>query len=250
MLKRWKIFINVSCGHTQVSSARIATNPKTGPGANKAQDAKSQQPAPVDPSASPQPIYSPRFNNNAAQKTEKDGWDKASVFANCILVFVGIGGIIAAVLTLRAINRQADLMETQAEEAREAATTATAIAQKAAEAALLNAQALIHSKRPWVIVQIEEIAGENAAKTRFRLSAYNHGDSPARVISCKGPTITWLENPDSELPAVPDYGTWEWDSYLLLPRHKLALRDEIDPFSAQVTQGIPDHQNGSLWSTD
>jgi hypothetical protein len=108
-------------------------------------------------------------------------------------------------------------------------------AKDSAEAALLNAQALINSERPRVIVQIEETPGENAAKTRFRLCGYNHGSSPASVISCKGPIVTWLDDPDSELPPSPDYGTWEWDTFLLLPRHKLPLRDEINPWS----DGIP-----------
>jgi hypothetical protein len=109
----------------------------------------------------------------------------------------------------------------------------------AADAALLNVKALVHSQRPWLIVRIEEKPAGTAAMTQFRFHIYNHGNSPAYVTSCSDLTVTWLENPNVELPAKPMYRSREWDTHLLLPKHEIPIGEKIDPWADEVIQSIP-----------
>jgi len=88
------------------SSPRETANPKGDLGASKAQASQSQQPSTVSAAARPEPSNSQTFNNNANEKTGKDGWDKAAVLSNYLLVVIGIGGISAALYTFRAIRDQ------------------------------------------------------------------------------------------------------------------------------------------------
>jgi hypothetical protein len=81
-------------------------NPKTDSSTSKAQTSQSQQPSTVGAAARPEPSNSQTFNNNANEKTEKDGWDKAAVLSNYLLVVIGIGGICAALFTFQAIKDQ------------------------------------------------------------------------------------------------------------------------------------------------
>ena len=109
----------------------------------------------------------------------------------------------------------------------------------AADAALLNAKAMIHSQRPWLIVRIEEKPTGTAAMTQFQFHIYNHGNSPAYVTSCSQLTVAWLENPNMELPAKPVYKAREWDTCLLLPKHDIPIEGKIDPWAYDVMQSLP-----------
>lgn len=191
---------------------------------------------------------------------QKDGYDRAAFWISVVLAGVGLIGVGVGIGTLlflknqtSHIKRQADEMERQRKDSATTAAEATKIAKEAAEAALLNAKALLHSQRPWVIVQTEEMRGENAAKTHFRLTGYNHGGSPAFVTSCHGPKIAWLADPDRELPVVPEYGEFDWDARFILPRHKFFLGDEINPWSERrvtpvglqlVVYGLIEYRDG------
>jgi hypothetical protein len=126
-------------------------------------------------------------------------------------------------------------------------------AGKNAEAALLNSRALINAERPWVMVQVKEIPGENAAKTNFQISAFNYGKGPAHVITCKGPIATWVDDPEKELPVPPDYGDWEWDKRFLAPRDSFPIREPIEPWATKLDfvteramQGIPSASKSQL----
>jgi hypothetical protein len=198
-----------------------------------------------------------------AIKQIKDSIDRTIMWCTITLTFVGIAGTFVAVWTLFVIKKQAKIMDehrVSLEQLARAAQDNAAAANKNAEAtekdagaakanadaALLNAKALINAERPWVMVQVEEIPGENAAKTQFQLHAFNYGNSPAHVISCKGPTATWCDDPNNELTVPPDYGTWEWDERFLAPRERLPMREAIEPWSARVNfvtpraiQGVP-----------
>lgn len=78
-----------------------------------------------------------------------------------LLVFVGIGGVWAALKTLKSIDRQ---------------TVAT---KEAAKAALLNAQAVINSERAWIHGEIlQSWIGSN----RWTLQVKNHGKTPAQIL--------------------------------------------------------------------
>ena len=79
------------------------------------------------------------------------------VLANYLLVIAGIGGIVVAALTLKKIERQSKAGE------------------DAANAALLNAQALINAERPWLIV-------EASGFPYIALKMVNKGRTPAQLI--------------------------------------------------------------------
>ncbi len=100
------------------------------------------------------------------------------------LVVVGLVGTVIAVCTLLDIRRQT----------KNAENTALA-AQKSAEAALLNAQALINAERAWIVVTVENVPGfsgtvitgesgdgTRSTSARFRLKYTNEGR-----------TISWID---------------------------------------------------------
>jgi len=87
--------------------------------------------------------------------------DSAAFFVSLLLAVTGIVGIIVAICTLRTIARQ---------------TTAT---ENSADAALLNAKALINAERPWLLVDI----GPDESNPRIHvLRAINKGRTPAEMV--------------------------------------------------------------------
>jgi len=107
MLKRMVILtVFLFVANAGFPSPRETANPKGDPGAGKAQASQSQQPSTVSAAARPESINSQTFNDNANEKTGKDGWDKAAVLSNYLLVVIGIGAIFAALCTFRAIKDQ------------------------------------------------------------------------------------------------------------------------------------------------
>jgi hypothetical protein len=127
---------------------------------------------------------------------EKDFYDKAPFWINLAIVF-------AALLTLLAIKRQADIMETQAKDARESNAEATRIAlatakaaQKSAEAANAQIKLMKDRERARIAVEILPLetlefgAGDNRVNIRFSNFGYSHalnvrasGDARAVVFS-------------------------------------------------------------------
>lgn len=129
------------------------------------------------------------INSNAAEQQainsacEPNGYScrlfSAASIPTWLLVFVGIGGILAAVSSLRTIQKQ------------------TEHAATAANAALLNAQAVINSERPWIFIPfvgkfpriwppalVERLPGVyQYSECCFWFK--NFGKSPARVIEFK-----------------------------------------------------------------
>jgi hypothetical protein len=107
----------------------------------------------------------------------------------------------------------------------------TAVIQ--ASAARLNAQALIHSERPWIMPQVEILPGKNSANSLFRIDAFNYGKSPGHIVACDGPIAEYVD-PAKQLPLPPNYGTWTWDKQFLAPRDSVPLRSPIDPYKLKM----------------
>jgi hypothetical protein len=97
------------------------------------------------------------------------------------LVIVGIGGIVIAVRTLIAIERQ------------------TKAAEDAAETALLSAKALADAERPWLAVDVAPIEGLPYA---FQFSVKNLGRTPAKLIGTSTVQVVCETLPDE--PEYPD----------------------------------------------
>lgn len=115
--------------------------------------------------------------------------DKISWAAYVVLAFVGYAGILMALSLLKKIDRQMGYAEAAAE-----------AAAVSAQAALLNAQAVIHSERPWVLIIAEPSKG---AENSFVVMATNRGRTPARIIATAEGTRIAVD--EKHLPRTPQY---------------------------------------------
>jgi uncharacterized membrane protein YcjF (UPF0283 family) len=97
--------------------------------------------------------------NSAFISMEWSWHDKVSWVANLILAVVGFVGIIVAWMTLLKIERQT-----------KAGEVAALAAKAGAEAALLNAQAVINAERAWIVIDVE-----SPAPNQFNFVATNTG---------------------------------------------------------------------------
>jgi hypothetical protein len=105
--------------------------------------------------------------NFASMSIEWSWHDKVLWVANLILAVVGFVGIVVAWLTLLKIERQTKTGE-----------VAALAAKAGAEAALLNAQAVINAERAWIVIDVE-----SPAPNQFNFIATNTGRIPADVKS-------------------------------------------------------------------
>jgi hypothetical protein len=95
----------------------------------------------------------------------RDWIDVLSLSVSLILMIVGIVGIYAALKTLGAVKRQADEMRDQATLMKEQ----TAVAEKSAEAALLNAHAVINAERPWLLIDPKRSGEGKSTSITFKV---------------------------------------------------------------------------------
>ncbi|MGC1463346.1 MAG: hypothetical protein WA802_14170 [Terracidiphilus sp.] len=125
--------------------------------------------------------------------------------ANVLLALVGYAGIMLALSTLKKIERQTKFVES-------AATAAT----ESAQAALLNAQFIQHSERPWVLVTV---VPSPSIENGFTVIATNRGRSPARVVGMANETR--IAANEAQLPGIPEYSPVDPEmpavSIILLP---------------------------------
>ena len=141
--------------------------------------------------------------------------------ATIVLAVLGYAGIMMALSLLKKIERQTQVAEAAAEAAR-----------SSAHAALLNAQAIIDSERPWILITVEpSIHVENG----FVVTATNRGRSPAQIVSTaeqvkiaadesKLPKKSEQDNREPVAPKIP---------IILLPGESTGLK----PFSRADARG-------------
>jgi hypothetical protein len=131
--------------------------------------------------------------------------DRIAWGANVLLALLGYAGIMLALSTLKKIERQTKYVE----------TAATAAAESA-QAALLHAQFILHSERPWVLVTV---VASPSVENGFIVVATNRGRSPARVIAISNETRIAVD--ESQLPGIPEYSPVDPElppvSIILLP---------------------------------
>jgi hypothetical protein len=125
--------------------------------------------------------------------------------ANILLALVGYAGIMLAVATLKKIERQTKYGE-----------TAALAAQEAAEAALIQAKAIVHAERPWILIHV---APSPTVENGFTVIATNRGRGPARVLSTTDELR--IAKDETQLPGIPEFAPVDPDvppvSMILLP---------------------------------
>src|SRR6266567_524537 len=115
--------------------------------------------------------------------------DRIAWAANLILVILGYAGVMLAISTLRKIERQTISIE-------EAVSNAAATA----EAALLHAQALVRSERPWIMITVEPSPDIEYSSN---VVATNRGKSPAKLIAAADRIVSVID--EADLPSRPEY---------------------------------------------
>ena len=152
--------------------------------------------------------------------------DKIAWAATIVLAIVGWGGILLALSLLKKIDRQTGYAETAAE-----------AAAVSAQAALLNAQALIHSERPWVLMTVEP---SRSAENSFTVMATNRGRTPARIVATTNGNKIAID--EKHLPKIPEYKEQKTDTphapVILLPSESTP----IQPFSRNDVRGLCDSE--------
>jgi hypothetical protein len=146
--------------------------------------------------------------------------------ANLVLVLVAYAGILLAVSVLKKIERQTGYAETAAE-----------AAAASAQAALLNAQAIIHAERPWILITVEP---SRSKENSFTVMAANRGRAPAKIME-SSEQIRIVIN-EKRLPVLPDYESEKPGAPLvpviLLPGESMALV----PFGREDVRGLCDSE--------
>jgi hypothetical protein len=146
--------------------------------------------------------------------------------ANLVLVLVAYAGILLALSLLKKIERQTGYAET-------AATAAATSAQ----AALLNAQAVIHAERPWILISVEP---SRSKENSFTVTATNRGRTPARIVATAERTRIAID--EARLPGTPEYGNEEPKPprlpIILLPGEST----DIKPFGRDDVKGLCDSE--------
>jgi hypothetical protein len=125
--------------------------------------------------------------------------------ANILLALLGYAGIVLAVSTLKKIERQTKYGE-----------TAALAAQEAAEAALIQAKAIVQAERPWILIHV---VPSPTVENGFTVIATNRGRGPARVLSTAAELR--IAKDETQLPGIPVFAPVDPDvppvSMILLP---------------------------------
>jgi hypothetical protein len=127
-----------------------------------------------------------------------------------------------AVSTLRKIERQTALAE-----------SAASAALESARAALLHAQAIIDSERPWLLITVEpSLHIENS----FNVMATNRGRTPATIVATSEQVKIAID--ERRLPTVPEYRKQDADApimpIVLLPGESTPIM----PFRRDDLKGV------------
>jgi hypothetical protein len=154
---------------------------------------------------------------------------------NIALVVAGFAGIIVAICTLSVLRRQ---------------TKAT---EQSAEAALLNAQAIINSERAWITVMPYRWSPEFFPRWEpgdpipkgdmgtwpiahlFPAQIKCFGKTPARITGIAVRYIRTRTNP-SQWPAEPDYGDLSVEDIVLVPQDEIAATAKLSPDNGVLTK--------------
>ena len=152
--------------------------------------------------------------------------DRISWVANVVLAIVAYIGIILAISTLKKIERNTRATEALAE-----------AAANSAQAALLNAQAVIDAGRPWLLITVET---SRSVANSFAVKATNRGRCPANMITSMERIM--IVPDESHLPSTPEYENQNTGAALvpiiLLPGESTTIKS----FSRDDLKGICENE--------
>ena len=150
--------------------------------------------------------------------------DEVAWVAKLLLAVVGYVGIMLAVSLLKKIERQTAYAEAAAD-----------AAASSAQAALLSAQAFIHSERPWILITVEP---SRSLENSFTVLATNRGRTPARIVATTEDHRIVLD--EKRLPGLPEYENEEqgapFTPIILLPGEFSAIKS----FCREDVKGLCD----------
>jgi hypothetical protein len=152
--------------------------------------------------------------------------EKIAWAANLVLAIVAYAGVMMAISLLKKIERQTGYAEAAAESA-----------HATAQAALLNAQAVIHAERPWILVTVET---SRSAENSFVIMATNRGRTPATILETFEQIRVAVD--EGHLPGAPEYSQKPPKAaappVILLPGESTP----IQPFSRNDVRGLCDSE--------
>jgi hypothetical protein len=156
---------------------------------------------------------------------EPESWptrDRIAWAANVVLAIVAYVAIILAVSTLKKIERSTRATEVIA-----------MAAADSAQAALLNAQAVIDAGRPWLLVTVEP---SRSVANSYTVKASNRGRCPANMIASVERIMIAVD--ESYLPQTPEFADQEAGAafvpIILLPGESTTIKS----FSRDDLKGI------------
>jgi len=118
-------------------------------------------------------------------------WHDRVLWAACVVLAAeGLFAIWLALSALKRIERQSIISE-----------GAAAAAAVSAQAALLNAQAIIDAERPWLVITVEP---SPRTENSFTVTATNRGRTPATIVATAEKIKIALD--ETHLPSPPEYG--------------------------------------------
>jgi hypothetical protein len=148
--------------------------------------------------------------------------DRIAWVANVVLAIVAYAGIILAVSTLKKIERSTRATEVIA-----------MAAADSAQAALLNAQAVIDAGRPWLLITVDP---SRSIVNSFAVKATNRGRCPANMIASVERIMIAVD--ESHLPNTPEYEDQDLGApfvpIILLPGESTTIKS----FSRDDLKGI------------
>ena len=115
--------------------------------------------------------------------------DRISWIANLVLVALGYGGVLLALSLLKKIERHTHNGE-----------VAVSAAAESAHAALLHAQAMQRTERPWIMMSIRP---SQSIEDGFAVVATNRGRGPALIVSTVDEAMIAID--ERHLPPTPMY---------------------------------------------
>jgi hypothetical protein len=139
----------------------------------------------------------------------------SAVVSNWPLILVGIGGVVAALKTLSAIQRQADIYQRQTDILQESVSvsrTAAEAARNSAAATLKSVEAFKNAERAWVEARLTK-----KGPAVYQLEIVNCGRTVAKITGYMlKPVLSRIKEGIPEFPVI-DEGTLFRSSKLLVP---------------------------------